>query len=90
MNYITLTEKEAIAYKQYKITIWKGVDPVQIDADTWVLRPELIDKINNTVEPEDDIRDFATISKAVPIELEQKDFPTVDIDTGETIFKYVK
>ena len=45
MDYIIISEKDAIALKQFKVNWHSGIDPVQLKSLEWVLNLEAIDLI---------------------------------------------
>ena len=47
MRWIVLTPTQAAKYKQYKITPWWGIDPIQTKDGRWVLREDQITEIDD-------------------------------------------
>jgi len=90
MDWIVLTLEQAAKYKQYKLTPWWGIDPIQTEDKRWVLREDQIKeledfKIEQKISLEkfedndlDVISDLKTINTIV--ELIKEDFPIDIID----------
>jgi len=91
MNWIVLTIEQAAKYKQYLITPWWGIDPIQIKDGRWVLREDQIKEVEDlTVAKDIELTKFDTEMdiieelKAIPIkdivELKEEDFKTEEIE----------
>ena len=90
MDWIVLTLEQAAKYKQYKLTPWWGIDPIQTEDKRWVLREDQIKELEEFIIEQkislekfedndlDVISDLKTINTIV--ELIKEDFPTDIID----------
>ncbi len=87
MRWIVLTPAQAAKYKQYKITDWWGIDPIQTKDKRWVLREDQISEledfkiglkaaqISKTNVAVTELKTVKTI-----VELTDKDFPEAEIE----------
>jgi len=94
MKWIVLTPEQAVKYRQYKMTPWWGIDPIQTKDGRWVLREDQIGELEGfkmeqkiTLQKFEDndldlIADFKTIRNI--IELTKADFPEPEIELVET------
>ena len=90
MDWIVLTLEQAAKYKQYKLTPWWGIDPIQTEDKRWVLREDQIKELEDFIIEQkislekfedndlDVISDLKTINTIV--ELTKEDFPINIID----------
>ncbi|HUV83656.1 MAG TPA: hypothetical protein VMV77_12760 [Bacteroidales bacterium] len=89
MRWIVLTPEQAERYRQYKITPWWGIDPIQIKDGRWVLREDQIGELEGFKQT---LTADAILQKiAVPIaELDKADEPIIELKTIKTIVELTK
>ena len=106
MRWMVLTPKQAAKYKQYKITPWWGIDPIQTKDGRWVLRADQINEIEGfkTIIRQQNLKpqqiDAGIIKANISInelktikniaELTKDDFPEEEINTGPQDINYAK
>ena len=89
MRWIVLTPAQDVKYKQYKITPWWGIDPIQTIDGRWVLREGQISELEGFKQT---LTSDAILQKiAIPIaELEKADVPIVELKAVKTIVELTK
>ena len=82
MRWIVLTPEQAEKYRQYKITPWWGIDPIQTKDRRWVLREDQIGELEGFKQ------ELTALAKKKPVsiaELAKADIPIVELKTIKTI-----
>ena len=96
MRWIILTPAQAVKYKQYKLTPWWGIDPIQTKDRRWVLREDQIGELegfkqvltNDAVARKKPVSDLAKADEPIAemktiktiVELTKRDFPEEEIE----------
>ena len=81
MNWIVLTPAQAAKYKQYLITPWWGIDPIQTKGGQWVLREDQIAELEY----------FKTAKKLTLSKFKDNDMDVIaDLKTINTVVELTK
>ena len=84
MRWIVLTPEQAEKYRQYKITPWWGIDPIQTKDGRWVLREDQIGELEGFKQAL--TNDALAKKRHVPIaELAKADEPIAELKTIKTV-----